>query len=468
MQDRNVHEMTRTNTATLTEIRQLLEQEKQGRLRELCESLHPASLADYLNRLDAPELYALFEILSTNAQAETLMLIEEERRGELVRRLPVRALARIVTRMHHDDRVDLLQELSEETASQVLQAIASSERKDMMRLGKYEEGTVGAITTTEYVRLTPEMDTDQAIDQMRRQALDMETIYYGYVIDEWGRLLGTVSLKDLIMSRPEARVEDVMHTDVVYADAEDDEMIAARKLSRYDLMALPVLNGGGQMLGIATFDDLIDVMEEEASETMYRKAGIGGADETDVIFSEKLTKGSIWYSVRVRVAFLLVTLVGGLLVGGVIDQFEQTLEAIIAAAVFIPLIMDMGGNIATQSTTIFARGLALGHIRLEQIRFHILREMTIGLVIGVGLGLIAGFVAYYWQGLPNGLPELGLAVGLSLAVLMPLATLLGFFLPWLLLKLGFDHAPGADPFITTIKDFTGLALYFALVTYLVG
>ncbi|MDG5767870.1 magnesium transporter [Balneolales bacterium ANBcel1] len=164
----------------------------------------------------------------------------------------------------------------------------------------------------------------------------------------------------------------------------------------------------------------------------------------------------------------MVTLTGGFLVGGVIEYFEEVLGAVLVAAIFIPVIMDMGENVGTQSTTIFARGLALGQVNINGMWKHIRREVSIGMIMGVLLGILGGFVAWLWQGAPNEVPQIGVAVGLSLAIVIPLATFLGFFLPWLLLKMGWDHAPGADPFITTIKDFTGLALYFFLVGTLIG
>lgn len=460
------------NPEILNEFRALIEAESNGDLQELAQSLHPATLADYLNNLTPEEAADVVALLNPDTQADVLMMLDEEaHRPYVLDALAIKDLAPVITRMHHGDRVDLLQELDDDRANEALQQLARSEREDMQRLSAYEEGTVGAITTTEYVRLWPTMSTTAAIDQMREQAFDMETIYYGYVTDSDMRLVGTVSLKDLIMSRPDARVKDVMRTDVVSVEAEDGEMEAARVLSKYDLMAVPVLNGDGKMLGIATFDDVLDVLEEEATETMYRKAGIGQlvpSDERDVIYSKKLTQGSIWYPVRLRILFLLVTLVGGLLVGGVIDFYEDTLATVVAAAIFIPLIMDMGGNVGTQSTTIFARGIALGHIDVKDFGGQLLREVSVGVIMGVILGAIGGAVAYFWQAAPAGIPELAIAVGVALAVVIPLATLLGFLLPWVLVKIGVDHASGADPFMTTIKDFVSLALYFWLITVLVG
>jgi len=460
------------NPELLNDVRALLAENRTSRLQELSQSLHPATLADYLNNLTSEEAAAVVALLSPATQADVLMLLEgEAHRPAALQALAVAELVPMLSRMHHDDRVDVLQALDEKRADAALRRLARAEREDMLRLGAYAEGTVGAITTTEYVRLWPTMSTTAAIDQMREQAFDMETIYYGYVTDADRQLLGTVSLKELIMSRPEARVKDVMRTDVASVRATDEELEAARVLSKYDLMAVPVRNGEGKMLGLVTFDDVLDVLEAEASEAMYRKAGIGqlgASDERDVIYSKKLTQGPLWYPVRQRLPFLLVTLVGGLLAAGVINFFEDTLATVLTAAIFIPLIMDMGGNVGTQSTTIFARGLALGHIDGDNFKGRLFREVGGGVIMGLVLGLLGGAVAYFWQAASAGPPELALAVGGALAVVIPLATLLGFALPWVLVQLGAAHAGAADPFITTIKDSVSLVLYFTLIGLLLG
>ena len=189
----------------------------------------------------------------------------------------------------------------------------------------------------------------------------------------------------------------------------------------------------------------------------------------DHVRSEKLTQGPIWYTVRVRVMFLLVTLAGGLLVGGLIDTFEDVLGAVIALAIFIPLVMDMGGNVGTQSSTIFARGYALGHITIADFwRKNFAREALVGLTMAVGIAIVAGTVAYFWQGVPNDIPQLGVVVGVALFTSVFLASCLGFLLPYIMIRIGVDHAPGADPFITTIKDFSGLLVYFSMASWLIG
>ena len=233
---------------------------------------------------------------------------------------------------------------------------------------------------------------------------------------------------------------------------------------------LRVVNAQRDLTGVLTFGGARDIPELETTDDIFFKAGVGDVFHSqDHVRSALLTQGPIWYSVRVRMLFLLVTLAGGLILGGLIDTFEDVLGAVIALAIFIPLVMDMGGNVGTQPSTIFARGCALGHIRLQDFwRRNFAREALVGMAMAVVIAVIAGTVAYFWQGVPNDIPQLGIVVGVALFTSVFLAACLGFLLPWAMVKIGVDHAPGADPFITTIKDFTGLLVYFLMASWLLG
>jgi magnesium transporter len=462
--------MTQKNNLILDELRTLMDRGDVEQLRKMVNYLHPAAVARLGNEMKIKELLLLLEVLEARARAQMFGHLKPELQQALVKLLEADFAAAIIALMAHDDRVDLLHALPEQTADRLKQLVSEADRKDIEKLESYPEGTAGAVMTSDFAALRVDMTVSQALTTLRSYAEDKETVYYLYVLNEKRQLEGVVTLKDLIVAEPDTVLHDLMRSEVVTCRASDDVQQVANTLKEYDLLALPVINGGDEMVGIITFDDVIDVIEEEVSDTMYLKAGVGDLTKTkDHVYSEKLTKGSIWYPIRVRMLFLFITLIGGLMVGGVIDFFEDTLEAVLAAAIFIPLIMDMGGNVGTQSTTIFARGYALGHIELSKFfRFHVLREVLTGLIMGAMLGVIGGTVAYVWQGAPNDIPQLGFAVGFSLFVVITTATLLGFLLPWILLKIGVDHAPGADPFLTTIKDFTGLALYFVLVATLIG
>lgn len=455
-----------------TPILHALETGNQDQLSGLIDGLNPSTLANLISDLEVKKRNHLFNTLMQADRLATLRYLDEDVQLSIIQDLPDSEARTIIEKMPHDERVDLLEKFSETKRHEILRHLASKERDDIAELSKYPEGTVGSIMTSDYAMLPPEITAGEAIEKLRIEAPDHELIYYAYVVDNERKLVGTVSMRTLLLSDPAIKVGDIITKDVEKVSVNETAEKASRKLKRLHLLALPVVDDN-KLVGMITFDDAMEAIEEDVSDTMYSKAGIQTGTTSrdrarDILYSKKLTQGPIWYPIRLRILFLFVTLAGGFLVGGIIDNFEDLLSAVIVAAVFIPVIMDMGGNVGTQSTTIFARGLALGHVKVANIWKHIAREMSIGVSMGLILGVIGGTVAYFWQGLPNGIPEIGIAVAISLAVVVPLATFLGFFLPYVLLKMGWDHAPGADPFITTIKDFVGLALYFTLVSVLIG
>ncbi|TVQ52580.1 MAG: magnesium transporter [Phycisphaerales bacterium] len=458
------------NNLLLDELRELISRGDAERLRKLIGFLHPEAVARLGGDLNRDEQRTLLGALEPRHRAQVFGRLGRDVQLELFETLEPDQIAEILNRMPHDDRVDLLQSMPDRRADELKRHLSTETQRDIEKLGKYAQGTVGSVMTSEFAALRNDMTVEDALRALRSFAEDVETVYYLFVLNAQRQLKGVLTLRDLLVADTDTVLHDLMRTEVVSCQAGEGAEVAARLLKDYDLIALPVINGGDEMVGIVTFDDVIDYIEEEASETMYKKAGVADLTKSkDHIYSEKLTQGSIWYPIRVRMLFLFITLIGGLIVGGVIDFFEDTLEAVLAAAIFIPLIMDMGGNVGTQSTTIFARGYALGHINLKQFfRSHLFREGGVGLIMGAVLGVLGGLAAYFWQGAPNGIPQLGFAVGISLFTVTTVATMLGFLLPWILLKIGVDHAPGADPFLTTIKDFTGLALYFVLIAWLIG
>ncbi|WP_018954116.1 magnesium transporter [Thioalkalivibrio sulfidiphilus] len=431
----------------------------------------PAETARRLAELEPEDRWTLFRRLgAADARAVFLHLDDEEQAGlmesmgldeaaRFAAHLPLYTLARTHALLPRPFARDLLERLPAEKYQGV-----------RAMLGHHED-TVARVMRGEFLAVQGDIRVEEALQALRdNPLLTDDTGSVLFVIDSGGRYQGYVRLSTLLRAPADERVHRIMQPANGRVTTDDDKVEAARLLQRTNLPVLPVVDAQGVMVGILRFDDAMDVLEEDTSEDVYKKAGVGDLiHATEVVRSEKLTAGGIGYPVKVRLLFLMVTLAGGLMVGGLIDHFEETLAAVIALAVFIPLVMDMGGNVGTQSTTIFARGLALGHIHLGQFfRKHLLRELKVGLSMGILIGLLAGTVAWLWQGAPNGIPELGVVVGVALFFAVTTASVLGFLLPWVMLKLGVDHAPGADPFITTIKDFTGLAVYFLMAGWLIG
>lgn len=422
-----------------------------------------------MQELPSAQRILLFRLLDKDRAIDVFERLDTAQQTDLVQAMADPEAVQLFEKLDPDLRVHLFDELPAKVTKRLLAALSPEARESVNALLNYPPDSVGRIMNPRYLAVRSHNTVREALAVLRSSNLEDDELRVIFVIDEKRYYKGVVSLTRLVRAESDAKIEKLLEGSDVFVRASEKRTVAARLLKQYDLVALPVVDGEGRLVGAVSFDDVMDVLEEEASETMYQMAGIVDVRrQRDVIHSEKLTRGPILYAVSVRIVFLLVTVAGGLVTGGLIDQFEEVLATILAAAVFIPLVMDMGGNVGTQSTTIFARGLALGHIDLAKFWWHVRREVGIGLMMGLLLGGVTGVIAWQWQGIPNGFPQIGIAVGVSICAVVTLATFLGFLLPYTLTKLGFDHAPGADPFITTIKDFTGLALYFSLVNFLLA
>ncbi|MCL2355320.1 MAG: magnesium transporter, partial [Oscillospiraceae bacterium] len=293
---------------------------------------------------------------------------------------------------------------------------------------------------------------------------EVETIYTLYVTSATRELEGVLSLKDLVLAESTDKIEDIMQKNVIKVATNTDREEVAEILQHFDLLAVPVVDTESRLVGIITVDDVMDIVQEEVTEDLLDSAGISDIQVKENSRSETLIFGSLWQIWRLRLPFLIISLIGGLLAGLVIDGFEETLAYIAIVAVFIPIIMDMGGNVGTQSSTVFTRGLLLGQIKMKSVGKRIAKELFVGASIGILIGTITGTIAYFW----HGMPELGLAVGLAITFTSTLAATLGFIVPYILVKLDIDQASGTGPIITSIKDITGLLVYFYLVTLFLG
>ncbi len=434
------------------------------------------SIKQALDRADTKDIYALLGELDPQDRVVIFRLLQKDIALEIFERLSVEMQEELVTafaqdevnalfsEMDPDDRVRLMDELPAKVAKRLLYSLSKKERKKTAELMGYLPQTAGRIMIPEYIRLRRDEKVSKALEKIRRMTEEKETMYTLYVTDDQRRLIGDVSLQKLVISDPEQKIDQIMNPNPVWVNTTTDQEEVARMLQQQDLLAVPVVDNEKRLVGSVTVDDAMDVLDQETTEDIFNKAGLTGIGQQEAVRSNVLVSGSVLRTWGIRLPFLLITLVGGLLAGLVIERFEQALEAITALAIFIPVVMDMGGNVGTQSSTIFARALVLGQINLRRFLRHWVREIGIGLGMGVLLGILAGLVAALWQGIPN----LGLAVGTALALTVTLATTLGFLIPYILFKLGFDQAAGSDPIITTIKDITGLFIYFFLVSQFLG
>ena len=328
---------------------------------------------------------------------------------------------------------------------------------------------VGEVADDEYVAVLDDEFVGVAIDRFRAfEPKDEEaTVYYLYVVDEGDRLVGVMSLRELLNAPEDSLVSDHMATDLFTITESADPELAARELADVDLPALPVIDDRGRLVGIIRTEEMLDVVEEEASEDILKSAGFTFTD-VEASRSSAILESSITRILRLRMPWLLVALAGGLLAGGVIEAYEDTLEAVVALAFFVPVIMDMGGNVGTQASTIFVRGLALGHIDDRNAVRHFLREGLIGTLIGLMIGAVGALAAYVWQRNEEYAFELALTVFVGLLVVCIVASVVGYIIPWVMHKIGFDPAAASDPLITTVKDVTALLIYFGLAAILLA
>lgn len=328
---------------------------------------------------------------------------------------------------------------------------------------------IGAVANDSYVAVTDDEFVGVAIDQFRafEPANDDATIYYLYIVDDADRLVGVMSLRELLNAPEDDVVADHMETDLYTVNVDTDPEAATKQLADTDFPALPVVDNRGRLEGVIRTEEMLDVLAEEASEDILKSAGFTFTD-VEASRSSAILESSVTRILRLRMPWLLFALAGGLLAGAVIEVYEDTLEAVVALAFFVPVIMDMGGNVGTQASTIFVRGLALGQIDEQNAIRHFLREGLVGALIGLLIGGVGGAAAYVWQINEPFAAELALVVFVGLFAVCIVASTVGYIIPWVMHKLGFDPAAASDPLITTVKDVTALLIYFGLAAILLA
>ncbi len=445
-------------------VRDLLDEGDLEKVKVLLQDENPVDIAQIIRVLPIVEQGPVFRLLSKDKAIDVFEQLNVDEQQVLLSSFQEERAIELFSNLDPDDQAELVDELPAKVANRLIARLSPEERKYLGLLMGYPADTAGRIMTPEYVSLRADMTVQAALDKLREVSPSKETIYYCYVVDNTRHLEGVVSLRDLIVASPDALVSSIMATDIVVCDTLEDQELVAKRIQEHDFLALPVVDREHRLVGIVTVDDAMDILEEEATEDIYVKAGLGDIKSRDVTRSFDLIKGSVFQALRARLPYLVITLFGGMLAGGVIGAFEEALAAIVILAFFIPVIMDMGGNVGTQSSTIFTRGLLLGHISIDQFLTQVLRETKVGAAMGLFLGTGGGLFGLIWQGSW----QIGLVVGLSLFFTITTATVVGFVVPFTLTKMGLDQAAGADPIITTLKDVTGLLIYFGMAHIFLG
>ncbi|MCL2594413.1 MAG: magnesium transporter [Promicromonosporaceae bacterium] len=417
-----------------------------------------------LHELPIKDCGILFRLLPKNRALSVFEELDADQQELLLRSLTHEQAVEYLDALAPDQRVQLLDELPAKVAKRLLAEISPAEREMTNLLLGYAHETAGRIMTPEFISLDKTMTAEQALAKVRGEAAGKETIYTLFVTDTTKRLEGVISLRELLAAAPSATLADVMVSPAISVNTGDDQEKVARLLKDLDLLAMPVVDLEGRIVGIVTIDDALDIIEEETTEDIYDQAGLADITRKEQTRSEVLVSGSLWAIWKVRLPFLLLTVAAGLLAAWVMEGFEERLAEVVMVAFFIPLVMDMGGNVGTQSATVFTRGVVLGHIRIKEFFRYFAKEVGIGFSLGIVVGSISGILA----GLLHGSAGLGLAVGLAVLATSTLAALLGFLVPYMLIKLGVDQVAGSAPIITSLKDIAGLLIYFSFAFLFVG
>ncbi|MBK8479972.1 MAG: magnesium transporter [Proteobacteria bacterium] len=421
-------------------------------LREIWPILAPTDRVLGFRMLDSEGADDFFLALAPLDQAAILMGLPP---GE--RRLWMRMLA-------PDDSADVLQEVPPEDRHTLMELLDDPTRREVTALLAYAEDAAGGLMSPRFARMRPEMTADEAISYLRRQARTrLETLYYAYVLDSEQHLLGVVSFRDLFTAAPSALVRDVMETAVVTVPEDMDQEQVARIIAQQDLVAVPVLDGERRMRGIVTIDDIVDVVQEEATEDVHKFGGLAALDQPYM-------QTSLWTMIRARAVWLSVLFVGEMLTASAMAHFEQAVARAVVLALFVPLIISSGGNSGSQAATLVIRAMALGEVKLRDWWRIMRRELTAGFTLGSVLALFGLLRIILWQLLFQSYGRhyllLAATVSGSLIGIVTFGTLSGSMLPFLLRRLGFDPASASAPLVATLVDVTGLVLYFSLANVL--
>ena len=445
------------NTLMLPELRLMIAEGDKAGLRAFCEELHPATCAEVLAELDDADVWAVLSNTTLVRQVEIFEFLSVSRQVELVDAIGRERLGRLIGEMSSDDRVDLLGRLPPERVEGLMPLLAQAERADVRKLLAFEPHTAGAIMTTEYASLPEDITVREAIDRLRKQAPDSETIYYIYVVDEDRRLDGFVSLRDLILARPDRKLADVMRREVISVRADDDQEEVAELLARYDFLAIPVTDEAGHLVGIVTHDDAMDILREEAEEDVLM---LGAVEPLTDSYSESSAVTLAWKRGKWLIFLSLVALA----TAQVLQRFEHASEKYIWIVLFLPLVLASGGNAGSQSAALIIRALAIGDLGKSYGRLAV-RELIVGGILGGILAAIGFLAGYLWFDLK--VAEAGI-VAATVSVVVLFGTVCGTFLPVLSKKAGADPALMSTPLITAVMDVMGVVLYYGVGVWLLG
>jgi len=441
-------------------LRRLIRRNALANVRKILIKMHPNDIAHIFRYFDEHERDVIFSVVTDDLDKATEIISELElnESARLLTKQDKEKAFHILQRLSPDDAADIIGYLPEEVRIEMLQLMKKEDSANVEALLIYNEETAGGIMTPYYFALNEMITAQEAIEAIRN-AQDAEMVFYLYVVDERNHLVGVISLRQLITVQPDTRLKKIMNTEVISVRTDLDQEEVARIVARYNLLAVPVVDHENKIVGIITVDDVIDVIREEATEDFLKMAGTG---------EEEIVNRSIFTSIKLRIPWMLITLVGTGVIGSAsIKKFEDILvslniltsQILTTMLAFLPVILGMGGNVGTQSATIVVRGLATGRINVKQLWHIIFKEIKVGFILGTIYGVLLGSVSYIIQ---RELTYLGLIIGISVVVSLTIAACIGTFYPIILKKLGVDPAVATGPFVTTSMDNLGIIIYFGI------
>ena len=437
---------------------ELLKNKQFIKLKELLNTMNPADIALFLSELSNDELIIAFRITPKDLAADTFVEMEPEQQQQLIQSFTDKELKEVVDELYLDDAVDIVEEMPANVVKRILRTADSDTRKMINNLLKYPDDSAGSIMTIEYVRLKKDMSVTDAIKHIRKTGVDKETIYTCYVTDNNNKLIGLVSVKTLLLADENDIIEEIMEANPIYVTTLEDKEVVANAFDKYNFMALPVVDEDQRLVGIVTFDDAIDVLQDEVTEDIEKMAAILPTDKPYM-------RTGIFETYRKRIPWLLLLMVSATFTGMIINSFESALQAHVILTAFIPMLMDTGGNSGSQASVTIIRGLSLNEIEYRDVLRVVWKEIRVAVLCGITLAAVNFLKCMY-------IDDVGLSVSvvisLTLVFTIFIAKVVGCTLPITAKKIGFDPAVMASPFITTIVDALSLMVYFKIASMYLG
>lgn len=445
------------NFEEIDKILKLIEEKKFFKLREALIEMNPADIATIFEEINQKDITLLFRVLPKELAADTFTYLESHMQQRLIEAFSDRELSDVIEELFMDDTVDIIEEMPANVVNKILRNVDPQTRTLINELLNYPNDSAGSIMTTEYVSLKGGMTVEEAFAHIRKVGVDKETIYNCYVIED-RRLVGLVTVKDLLIARYEDKIEDIMETNVISVDTHEDQEVVANMFNKYDFIAIPVVDRENRLVGIVTFDDAMDVINEETEEDIEAMAAILPSDKSYM-------HTGVFATWKKRIPWLLLLMVSATFTGKIITYFEDALGAYVVLTAFIPMLMDTGGNAGSQSSVTIIRGISMDEISFGDIFRVMWKEFRVSILCGFTLA-IAGFIKVILIDHVEIL--VALVVSITLCVTVLIAKFIGCSLPILVKKMGFDPAVMVSPFITTAVDAVSLLLYFNIASALLN